>query len=211
MSSRQAPSGGLTARTPCRVVRRAANFPTAAAWVREARIAITIGALVSSLKSDRSVSATTRALSLVGRTLASTVVNRIPRVGSPTAIKATEVASATRPARRMTHCESRYQPPRLCPSPPISVAGRGRTGSALTRSPRRPRRAGRTVNAAAPASSDTTAPPIPIEMRNRCVNTANAPNAPATVIALKRTLRPAVWSVFRRAGAPAPVAAISSR
>ena len=59
--------------------------------------------------------------------------------------------------------------------------------------------AGAITSAAAPATSETTAPAIPIDFRNPSGKTVSVTSASATVTALKATVRPAVRTVVRTA------------
>ena len=83
--------------------------------------------------------------------------------------------------------------------------------SALIRSPRSTKSAGRTSRETAPASGATMIPPIAIERRNGSGKTSSEANAAATVTALNATVRPAVASVVVHRSEPGPSRAISSR
>ncbi len=110
--------------------------------------------------------------------------------------------AATSPGLRITRWATRYQRP--VPS-----------GAGFTR-PIRPASstssAGTTSRAAAHETSAVAAPPIPIEIRNRCGNSVSVSIAAATVTALKVIVRPAVRSVVASAlGTSAPVLSSSRK
>ena len=67
------------------------------------------------------VSLTWRALALVGRTLASTVVNLMPSAGRATITSSAAVTVAMSAGRRMTACDSRYQKPEVPSSSACSL------------------------------------------------------------------------------------------
>ena len=136
----------------------------------------------------------------------------IPKNGIPSAISNAALAAAIRAGNRITSRESRYQKPSRAGRASRSARRRRKAGeSALTRLPSRARIAGRTRSAIAAAISATSEPPIPIEYRNRCGKTSSEASAPATVIELNSTVRPAVFIVRRSASSPGPERAISSR
>ena len=158
------------------------------------------------------MSSTWRAVADSGSTWASTEVKLIDRNGIPSAIRKAALAIAIRAGKRMTSCESRYQNPALAGRASRAARSRRKAGeSALTRSPSSARIAGRTRSAIAAAIRATSAPPIPIEYRNRCGKTTSDASAPATVSELNRTVRPAVAIVRRIAVRPGPWRASSSR
>jgi hypothetical protein len=110
------------------------------------------------------------------------------------------VPAATRTGRRITRWASRYQPP----------SGLG--GLALLIRPlSRTRSDGTISRALAAATSATTAPPRPIETRNRCGKTVRVARAAATVAALNRIVRPVVARVTRSARSVLGSFRISSR
>ena len=88
----------------------------------------------------------------------------MPRNGSPSTIKSTELASAMRPGRAITARESRYQAPDCAGRASRPAARRSRRGaSAFTRGPSSASTAGSTSSATAAAISETIIPPMPIE------------------------------------------------
>ena len=105
------------------------------------------------------------------------------------------MSAATVPGRRITPRARRYQRP--LPS-----------GPGLTFPSRRPMRmksAGRNTTLENAATSATTSPPSPMEIKNRCGNTVRHAIAAATVTPLNSTVRPAVFIVLRTAsGTSAP-------
>ena len=134
------------------------------------------------------MSETTRALWLVGRTVASMPLQRTCSAGNAITSNSTVVPAATRAGRRITPLASRYQPP-------VWAGG-------LTRPIRRLSSIssdGTMSRALAAATSATSAPPRPIETRKRCGKTVRLARAAATVTALNRTVRPVVASVTRSA------------
>ena len=121
-------------------------------------------------------------------------------------------ATAIRPGTRATSRGSRYQKPLSAGRASRSACrARKRGVSPSTRRPSRVRIAGSTVSAIAAAIRATKSPAIPIEYRKRCGNTRSEASAPATVIELKSTVRPAVARVRPIASVPGPVRASSSR
>ncbi len=146
------------------------------------------------------VSETTRALWLAGRTVASMPLQRTPSAGDAITSSSTVVPAATRTGRRITPLASRYQPPSGFGGLARPIRRLSSTSSDGTIS-----------SALAAATSATTAPPRPIETRNRCGKTVRAAIAAATVDALNRTVRPVVAIVTRRARSVLASCRISSR
>jgi hypothetical protein len=146
------------------------------------------------------VSLTTRALWLVGRTVASMPLQCTLNVGEATRSSTAAVPMATSAGRRITPLASRYQPP--------AWAG------GLTRLIRRLSSIssdGTMSRALATATTATIAPPRPIETRNRWGKTHRLASAAATVAALNKIVRPVVASVTRSARSASPSRRISSR
>ena len=71
-------------------------------------------------------------------------------------------------------------------------AGFGTPPRGISRGPIRVNSAGRMSSATEAATRATTAPPMPIDLRNCCGKTTSESIAAATVRALKTTVRPAV-------------------
>ncbi len=143
------------------------------------------------------VSATVRALSPLGITeLSLADVHTTLSAGTAATSIAAAVTIAIGPGRRMTARANRYQRP--------SVA----SGSGCRRAsfmPHRPSSAGDTTSADAAATSATTAPAIPIDLRKPCGNSVSVASAQATVIAENTTVRPArdiVMPIASRTPAP---------
>src|SRR6476646_3479325 len=105
-----APAGcaGATADTSGRRLSCAATAPTCGEPAG-APTTTSTGEVRLGGKSRASVSSTWRALELCGRTLAVTVTNLAPVNGIPSAIRNAALRTATRPGRRMTTRDSRYQ------------------------------------------------------------------------------------------------------
>ena len=163
-------------------------------------------------KSRSSASETIRAWLSAGSTRASTDVKSTRRNGRPRTIIRVADAAATRPGRRITKRDRRYQKPDSAGRASASLARLSRRGaSALTRCPSSVSTAGSSTSATVAAISDTSIPPSPIEYRNFCGKTSSDASAAATVSDENRTVRPAVFSVRRIATIPGPCSASSSR
>src|SRR5438094_3750770 len=125
-----------------------------------------------------------------------TPVNVIRVAATPIPISSAAERIATTPGFRITVCERRYQKPSCSYLAVRSAARRQRLGEPLfRRGPRAASRAGRATRAVNTATREHTAPPIPIERMNGCSNTINEPMTTATVRALKKLVRPAVFLV----------------
>ena len=151
-------------------------------------------------KSRSSASETWRAVASLGSTSASKPVNATRRNGRPSTISTAAAAMATRPGRRITPRDSRYQNPSCARRASRSAARRQRLGDrAFARGPSSASSAGRATSASVAATAATIIPPIPIEYRNRCGNTNSEASAAITVSEEKATVRPAVTIVRRSA------------
>ncbi len=107
---------------------------------------------------------TWRVCVLVGSTVASTVVNLMPRNGSPSTIRKVALSTAIGAGRRITKRDRRYQKPRSAGRASASAARRSHLGdSAFTRGPRTASAAVSTTSATLADRSATSTPPTPIE------------------------------------------------
>ena len=166
--------GAAARRTPgiCRI--RLSYAATLLAADAGAAAAIAIGLSDCWPNSALTTSATTRALCEVGSTFASIPLQITPRLGAATRASSAVVTSATAAGRRIIALALRYQRP--LPS------GSGRT--LPMRAARSVSSAGRISSDAAAATSATTAPPMPIEIRNGCGKSVSTIIAPATATPL---------------------------
>src|ERR1035437_2639289 len=153
-----------------------------------------IGEVVWAGKSWARASETTRAGAPEGSTLASTVVNLMPRKGAPRASRNRPVATAKKAGRAITAAARRCQFPDVA----LSSAALRRKESQSTRGPSRRRTAGSTVSAIKAATIVTAIPPYPIEYRKRWGKSSSEAIAAATVSELKMTVRPALRMVLRK-------------
>ena len=146
-------------------------------------------------KSRSRASATVRALWPSGITEESIGVHTARSAGSASSSISAPVASATGSGRRITACASRYQPPRLV-----------RRGLTASFSPQSANVAGAITSEAAPATSATTAPAMPIDFRKPSGKTVSVISAAATVTALKidGPARRCASSCGSRPGSPWP-------
>ena len=204
--------GAVTAATDGRRRTSPASAATCGAAERGPSTASVIGDARCGGKSWSSASETRWALADFGSTLASKPVNATRRKGSPSTTSTAAAAIATRPGRRITPRESRYQKPSCARRASRSPARRHRAGdSALTRGPSSASSAGSATRASVAATNATSIPPMPIEYRKRCGKTSSEARAAITVSAEKATVRPAVVIVRRSASKPGPTRASSSR
>ena len=115
-------------------------------------------------KSSLSWVSTWRLILSAGSTVASTVVNLMPRNGSPASSSTSALSAATGPGRRITKRDSRYQKPCSVGRDSRSrVRCSQRGASEFTRWPSRTSTAGSTTSATNAAISATIEPPRPIE------------------------------------------------
>ena len=119
----------------------------------------------------------------MGRTPASTPVHWARSVGIATRTIATAVTAAIVPGRRRTVAVIRAQ---------RVWVGFGTPARGISLVPIRANSAGRMSSATEAATRATTAPPMPIDLRNCCGKTTSESMAAATVSALNTTVRPAV-------------------
>ena len=121
--------------------------------------------------------------------------------GEASSNSTTAVPAVNSHGRRITALARRYQEPLVVPLRALRPR----------RAPNSMRSAGTTSKALKAATKATTAPPRPMETKNRCGKIVRQAKAAATVVALKRTVSPVETSVARRASGIARPSCSSSR